>query len=154
MESAGDISGLISTATGGFVSKRSDDIERGNEVVAGVLVECLENGNGIESELAERFQLNLPIPCCTNEKTNWKTRKNGLLSFVVLQPVHVVLLHNSLKFRILVYQIFGDILDDGVYEQIEYWMHERVQMREKVHLFGSIPCGPFSPTKSQSRSSG
>lgn len=68
MESAGDISGLISTATGGFVSKRSDDIERGNEVVAGVLVECLENGNGIESELAERFQLNLPIPCCTNEK--------------------------------------------------------------------------------------
>ena len=24
-------------------------------------------------------------------------------------------------------------------------MHERVQFEEVIHLFGSIPCGPFSP---------
>ena len=40
---------------------------------------------------------------------------------------------------------FGDLLDDGVFAQVEYWFHEKVQENETIHLFGSIPCGPFSP---------
>ena len=31
------------------------------------------------------------------------------------------------------------------FAQVEYWFHEKVQENETIHLFGSIPCGPFSP---------
>ena len=41
---------------------------------------------------------------------------------------------------------FGDLLDDGVFAQVEYWFHEKVQENENhSFVFGSIPCGPFSP---------
>ena len=145
LEDAADISGLISTATGSFVSKHSNDIERGNEVVAGVLVECLENGDGIESQLAERFHSvcqSLVAP--TKNKSD--NPKEWFVEFCCSSTSSCCLVAQHFEIPYLgLSKDFGDILDDGVYEQIEYWMHERVQMGEKVRLFGSIPCEPFSP---------
>ena len=40
---------------------------------------------------------------------------------------------------------FGDLTDDQVFEQVEFWFQERMNLGEPIDLWGSIPCGPYSP---------
>eukprot|EP00435_Cladocopium_sp_Y103_P019517 s1470_g4.t1 len=57
LESATDISGLISTATGGFVSKQSNDIERGNEALLSEASQMRSLGVWDESRAVEVDEL-------------------------------------------------------------------------------------------------
>ena len=40
---------------------------------------------------------------------------------------------------------FGDLSDPGVIEQILFWFQETANKGESIDLYGSIPCGPYSP---------
>ena len=147
LEDSKDIMGLINVAKGPSFEVQTRGLERGNEVVAGILIDSLDRGDHNEESLALKLQT--ACAALTQPRHVHKPESRSTEWFVefccsetsscgkVCQQLGIPYLGLSRE--------FGDVLDPTVFCQIEYWMHERVQLEEVIHIFGSIPCGPFSP---------
>ena len=142
LEDPTDVAGLINIASGDQIRKSSAGLERGSEVVAAILMEAIEQGEN-EEELSRQFS-SICKEVTSVSKTKTKPQVEWFVEFccsstspcsTVSQQLHVPYLGLSSD--------FGDLLNDDVFEQVMYWFHERVQENEAIHLFGSIPHGPF-----------
>ena len=142
-EDPSDVAGLVNIAHGSRISRESLDLEKGNEVVAAILIDAAEEGED-EENLSFRYQ----EACSQNPVTkpsSMRHQKEWFVEFCCASSSSCCTVAQQPSINCLgLSENFGDLQDHQVFEQVEYWFHERIQEGDKIHLFGSIPCGPFS----------
>lgn len=142
-EDSNDVAGLINIAHGSQISRESQELEKGKEVVAAILIDAAEEGED-EENLSFRYQevcSRTPV----TKPSKMKHQKEWFVEFCCASSSSCCTVAQQLNVDYLgLSEDFGDLLDHQVFEQVEYWFHERIQEGDKIHLFGSIPCGPFS----------
>ena len=143
-ESKEDVIGLISISKGSLVSQQALYLERGKDVAASILLEAVENGDD-EMIMSRRLE-EVSGGVNPTQKPKVNPKKEWFVEFCCSSISSCCKVCQQLEIPYLGLSIdFGDMLDDGVFDQVEFWFQERVQQEECIHLFGSIPCGPFSP---------
>ena len=142
-EDSGDVVGLVNVSSGSRISKESSMLEKGQEVVAAILIDAVEDGED-ETNLAHRYQQACSHPQ-TGKPKKTPSQKEWFVEFCCSPNSSCCKVAEQLGINYLgLSEDFGNLLDDQVFEQVEYWFHERAQHQERINLFGSIPCGPFS----------
>ena len=143
-ESKEDVIGLISISKGSLVSQQALYLERGKDVAASILLEAVENGDD-EMIMSRRLD-EVSGGVNPTQKPKVNPKKEWFVEFCCSSTSSCCKVCQQLEIPYLGLSIdFGHMLDDGVFDQVEFWFQERVQQEECIHLFGSIPCGPFSP---------
>ena len=138
-----NILGMISHTQGAQMIKESCQLEKGREVVAGILIEAIESGYD-EGEMSRKLASMCRDGGVTT-RPKVQAKAEWFVEFCCSPLSSCCQVSHQLEVSYLGLSVdFGDLLDDGVMEQVEYWFHERVQHEESIHLFGSIPCDPLS----------
>ena len=113
-------------------------MERGSDVAASILIEAIEDGE--DETLMSRRLAEVSGGSARVEKSKQQTNKEWFVEFCCSSESSCSKVCQQLEVPYLGLSVdFGDLLDDGVFAQVEYWFHEKVQENETIHLFGSIP---------------
>ena len=138
LEDASDVTGLIHVAEGQVVQETSQELERGKEAIAAILVEAIEAGEN-EDELSQLLNTIYRQATAFNPKVKNTHKTEWFVEFgcssnssckPVAKQLHIPYLGLSMD--------FGNLLDPDVFQQVEFWFKERVNEGESVHLFGSM----------------
>ena len=145
LDPADDGSFALHVLTGENLKRASTNLESGNAVVASVLVNALENGDGDEEDLSRMLAGILGKPVNAG-KTKKSSRKEWFVEYCCSTNSSCcqVAAAHSIPYIGLSLS-FGDLTEKGVQEQVHLWFKERVACGESIHLWGSISCGPWSP---------
>ena len=144
-EDPSDVAGLVNIAHGSRISRESHELEKGNEVVAAILIDAAEEGED-EENLSFRYQEACSQTAVT-KPSSMKHQKDWFVEFCCASSSSCCTVAQQLNIDYLgLSEDFGDLQDHQVFEQVVFWFHERIQEGDKNDLFGSIPCGPFFNT--------
>ena len=138
-----DLFGLTAPATGREV--RQSDLERGQDVVMSIYMQAIDEGMGEEETLTQKLALisqsqAQPKPIKKGKKNKW------FVEFCCSDSSACSRVAEACKIPYLgLSESFGDLTDPVVFDQVLFWFEERIQKGEAIDLWGSIPCGPYSP---------
>ena len=143
-----DILGLDSPITGALVTSAVDSLEKGQDAVASIYLDFLDHGVGNEEDVSGKLAMLMQVPPKTveNKRKPRNIQKRWFVEFCCSAESSCKQVAEKLGLNYLgLSEEFGDLTDDQVFEQVEFWFQERMNLGEPIDLWGSIPCGPYSP---------
>ena len=120
-------------------------LEKGSEVVASIYLQELETNPKAEDELATKLAL-VMHSCTEPPKKKTRPKEKWFVEFCCSENSSCCRVAEACGIPYLgLSEEFGDLRDPVVIEQVMYWFIETSANGAAIDLWGSIPCGPYSP---------
>lgn len=141
---------LTSPITGRALKEH--DIEQGHEVAASIYLQSLDDGLGDEKVLSSK--LAHAMSSAVQQKTPKQKKLKGrwFVEFCCAERSSCCRVAEEFGINYLgLTEEFGDLTDPNVVGQILFWFKEKSSEGFALDLWGSIPCGPYSPLQNLNR---
>ena len=139
-----DLFGLTAPATGREV--RQSDLERGQDVVTSIYMQAIDEGLGEEETLTEKLAMIMQSHSQVKPPKKMKKGSKWFVEFCCSDASACSRVAEACNIPYIgLSESFGDLTDPVVFDQVLFWFEERIDKGEAIDLWGSIPCGPYSP---------
>ena len=137
--------GLVAPISGSKLNANLAELERGQDAVASIYLDAIDLGFD-EEELSVKLGMILKSYTPSQKKTKKPKKKKWFVEYCCSENSACSRVAEANGIDYLGLSLgFGDLLDDQVFSQVLFWFQERKNNDEEIELWGSIPCGPYSP---------
>lgn len=138
-----DMFALTTPATGREV--RQSDLEQGQEVITSIYMQAIDEGHGNEESLTSKLAMLMQTKPTPKPPKN-KQGKKWFVEFCCSEGSACCRVAEACSIPYLgLTESFGDLTKPEIIDQILFWFEETCSKGESIDLWGSIPCGPYSP---------